>query len=54
VKRPSRLRHPFALVAQGFLAAALVFAAFDPTLVGSGSAGDEAQANALLAELLNS
>jgi hypothetical protein len=51
VNRQSRLRHPFALVAQGFLAAALVFVVADPTVTGSASTGNDAQAAALLAEL---
>jgi poly-gamma-glutamate capsule biosynthesis protein CapA/YwtB (metallophosphatase superfamily) len=51
VKRPSRLSHPFALVSQGFIAAALVFVAVDPTLVGAGASRNDAQATAQLAEL---
>jgi len=51
VRRPSRFSHPFALVAQGFLAAALLFVAADPTVVGSNGTGNDARATALLAEL---
>jgi len=51
VKRPSRLSHPFALVAHGFVAAALVFVAVDPALVGSGASRNDAVATAQLAEL---
>jgi hypothetical protein len=51
VKRPSRLGHPFALVTQGFIAAALVFVAVDPTLVGSAASRNDAVATARLAEL---
>jgi hypothetical protein len=51
VKSPSRFSHPFALVAQGFIAAALVFVAVDPTLVGSGASVNDALATAQLAEL---
>jgi len=51
VSRQSRFRHPFALVAQGFLAAALVFVIADPTVTGSAAAHNDAQATALLAEL---
>ena len=51
MKRPTRFSHPFALVAQGFLAAALLFVSVDPTVVGSGAAQNDARAAALLAEL---
>ena len=51
MKSPKRLSHPFALVAQGFIAAALVFVAVDPALVGSGASMNDALATAQLAEL---
>jgi len=51
VKRPSAFRNPVALVVQGFIAAAFVFVAVDPTVVGAGAPGKDAQATARLAEL---
>jgi hypothetical protein len=51
VKRPSGFHHPFALVAQGFIAAALVLVAVDPSVVSAGSPRNDAEATARLAEL---
>lgn len=51
MRRPSAFRHPFALVAQGFIAAAIVFVAVDPSVVGAGAPGNETQATAQLKEL---
>ena len=51
MKRPSAFRNPIALVVQGFIAAAFVFVAVDPTVVGAGAPGNDAQATARLAEL---
>jgi len=51
VRRPSAFRHPFALVAQGFIAAAFVFVAVDPTVVGADAPANDAQATTRLKEL---
>ena len=47
----SKLRNPVALVVEGFLAGAILFAALTPGVVHGRSAAADAQASALVKEL---
>ena len=51
MKRQGRFSHPLALVAQGFLAGAMLLVALDTNLAGAGTAQDDAQATATLRAL---